>query len=1360
MGGHHLDPSVTPHGFPIHYSYSPSSSSPLSSYLPEKSANLFIFSINKPSMEEQKNPIYHTELSRSSEPSKPSSSRQPPPSCEHNFHSVQVLVSIVSTYIAQFLNDFEKIHSLQVNFFSGIASSKKPVFFEFSDQAILANLYWGVQALEKALPSKNNGVRISKLRNAEKLLQVPALIDEHGTTNGVSNRYIVAYAYFYLSMVWKLQRDEWQMTHHLLHAFLVNPGLVRKEILPELWEKLFFPHINDTRNGEVLDERERVSPELDDDLIDEKTRWVARRYKDLLMYHCVVAYGGTPQPLSGFSRGDECQHSDLFEREDAGLLHYEDKGVYPLGTCGNINEEYHCQSAAADFSSSKTDFRNLGNERSFCSKVATVFSEIDTSLKVKCLQDFLRSCQSNTFPYDTLSASSEGGDKVAMSHHGGSSLEILTTYAEEVGAKFRAGAGKLLTCGSITPTMEARKNLFHEDTCEVKTSDSSSRSHNSLSDLNSSYSPISCPCHEASLSIENDSFSLLNHRRRAIERKLEFSGAQECCDAAQFGIDNGRFVKAVILLCSSKGLRESENAVLEISTIWGSLESKREAKTFLLRKDVINQLLCIVSDSKMDIAVRDSISILSVLIKEDWSIMEPIKKDKKLYAIACALKRKIFEASVLIYLLKPSPSEMRSLELLPALVEVISCSNHYIGGPILLPLRPSSASMMMIRALVTAFDALTNNKHLSEILSLRIIPGLININNIEGFEERVSSAAILVKCMKLDGTCRNFLSQVISIAPYVYLLQSNDEHAKSVALEFFSEILCLPRPSAITLLRQIRNEGSISIMHTLMACIPQVRCEHRPLAAILLLQLDMLDDLGANSVFREAAIEVLLESVTCEGSVMQIMSASSLANLGGNFTWTGEPSIVARLVKRAGLISLDHWHVMRDLGPTDQSLQEYADMESWYSKIARSIILTGNSAFYALRKGLQSNIHQVSRDCLIAIAWIGCEFAAMGRDSIGYSACEILLPGVIAFLHPGSELEERLLACMSVYNYALVEGLQKLIKYSEELGESLRRLSSITWIAEELYEVIDYSVPSKLPSPLSCAHKQLLEAGSNGNGAAHALLYYKGQLCSGHSDGSIKVWEIKQKKSKLVQVIREHKKAVTCFALYKPGDSLLSGSTDKTVRIWQMVHRNLECIAVVELKESVRKVDAFGKEIFVITHASGIKVCDASGVIKVLNKKRRVQSISVAKGKLYIGFRDSSIQEVDLSTNCSREINGGVKSWIKSKPVNSIAIFKDWIYSAGATVKGSNVKVWRRKDGSTVLRALASGSSVYLMAVVEDFIYLTCSSASSILQIWLREKCWSIGRISAGCKIASLLAANDVIFCGLENGLIKGWIPV
>lgn len=96
-------------------------------------------------------------------------------------------------------------------------------------------------------------------------------------------------------------------------------------------------------------------------------------------------------------------------------------------------------------------------------------------------------------------------------------------------------------------------------------------------------------------------------------------------------------------------------------------------------------------------------------------------------------------------------------------------------------------------------------------------------------------------------------------------------------------------------------------------------------------------------------------------------------------------------------------------------------VDTWCSKIARTVAKIGTPIFHALVRGLSSKKEKVSRDCLTAIAWIGCEIAKI-PDNLRYSASEILLSAVDQFLHPGSELEDRLLACLCIYNYASGKG--------------------------------------------------------------------------------------------------------------------------------------------------------------------------------------------------------------------------------------------------------------------------------------------------------------------------------------------------
>ncbi|KAJ6911971.1 hypothetical protein NC652_022301 [Populus alba x Populus x berolinensis] len=247
---------------------------------------------------------------------------------------------------------------------------------------------------------------------------------------------------------------------------------------------------------------------------------------------------------------------------------------------------------------------------------------------------------------------------------------------------------------------------------------------------------------------------------------------------------------------------------------------------------------------------------------------------------------------------------------------------------------------------------------------------------------------------------------------------------------------------------------------------------------------------------------------------------------------------------------------------------------------------------------------------------------------------------------------------------------------------------------------------------ISCVHTQIVEASDSSSGAITSLIYYKGLLYSGHSDGSIKVWK--------------------------------------------MVQRKPECTEVIAMEEPIRQLEKYDQMIFVITQGHRMKVYDSSRTARDICKAKKVKSMRVVQGKIYIGCKDSGIQELTIATKREQEIKAPTKSWMmQKKPVNAIVVYRDWLYSASSVIEGSKVKEWRTHHKPRISIAADKGRNVLLMGVVEDFIYLNSSSSTSTLQIWLRGMQQKVGRISAGSKITSLLTANDMVLCGTEKGLIK-----
>lgn len=337
--------------------------------------------------------------------------------------------------------------------------------------------------------------------------------------------------------------------------------------------------------------------------------------------------------------------------------------------------------------------------------------------------------------------------------------------------------------------------------------------------------------------------------------------------------------------------------------------------------------------------------------------------------------------------------------------------------------------------------------------------------------------------------------------------------------------------------------------------------------------------------------------------------------------------------------------------------------------------------------------------------------------------------------------------------------MKKLVQFSEGVRESLRRLANVTWMAEELLRVADYFQPNKWR--ISCVHTQILEVGPTHSGAVTALIYYKGHLCSGYEDGSLKVWDIKEHIATLVLDTKIHRKAVTCFSLLEQGNCLMTGSADKTIKIWKMSQKNLECVESIVTKESIQSMCSYGQMIFTISRGQKMKAFDGSRNVKEVFKNKKVRTMRISQGKVYAGCKDSSVQELIIANNRHQEIRAPEKKWsIQSKPINSLVVYKDWLYAAGVVVEGSKLKDWRRNSKPQISVTPEKRATALTTEVVEDFIYLHTTASRSSLQIWLRGTQHKVGRLSAGSKITSLLSANDMILCGTETGIIKGWIPL
>ncbi|KAK3023798.1 hypothetical protein RJ639_043414 [Escallonia herrerae] len=174
---------------------------------------------------------------------------------------VRFLITTVGSFIQDRLIDKEKRRLQKEQCAERLAaedeSYDKDTEVRYSDQAVLANLDWGMDALEEAISTSNMETKLARLDHAEKMLQVCAMLTSSQKTAGVPNFYLSAWAHLNLSYLWKLRNNLHNAVIHVLEMFIVDPFFSRIDFAPELWKTLFLQHMSSIV-GWYSEERHRI----------------------------------------------------------------------------------------------------------------------------------------------------------------------------------------------------------------------------------------------------------------------------------------------------------------------------------------------------------------------------------------------------------------------------------------------------------------------------------------------------------------------------------------------------------------------------------------------------------------------------------------------------------------------------------------------------------------------------------------------------------------------------------------------------------------------------------------------------------------------------------------------------------------------------------------------------------------------------------------------------------------------------------------------------------------------------------------------------------------------------------------------
>ncbi|KAK9270446.1 hypothetical protein L1049_026026 [Liquidambar formosana] len=876
-------------------------------------------------------------------------------------------------------------------------------------------------------------------------------------------------------------------------------------------------------------------------------------------------------------------------------------------------------------------------------------------------------------------------------------------------------------------------------------------------------------------------FSLPNHKRmddrinlmsrRFMRAAVATSPTSVISQAAIETIING-LKPYISCLCTSEDLQECEAAVLAIARVWKDSKGDPGIHSYLSKPTIVNGFVEILSASLKREVLRTSIYILSELIFADESVGETLTSvDSDFDCLAALLKNGLAEAATLIYQLRPAFAQLSAHELIPSLVHLILNKNEE-PDDLQFVMEPRDAAIAMLEQILMGGDENSRSLNATSVISANGLPALIKcLDRVEG---RQSIVSILLCCIHADKTCRNLIASRIELSPVLELFHAGNDSVRGICVEFLSELVRLDRRTFCNqILQIIRDEGAFSTMHTFLVYLQMAPMEQQPVIATLLLQLDLLVEPRKMSIYREEAIEALIEALRRKDFPnSQIMALDALLSLSGCMTASGNLYTEAWLLKIAGFDQPYNALMKAEKLTIDESeLTETMEAEEkaascWEKRVA--FVLCNHergSIFKALEECLKSNSLEMAKTCLVIATWLTHMLYNLPDTKVRDAARKSLLDQFINVLQSSKNLEEKILATLALKSFVKDQGaLEELGVYAKCIYKTLRKLKRNAVIVTDILKAL-MNLPSVNATELWCC-ADMVELDSSKNGEILSLVHLKGRVFSSHSDGTIKVWDAGKRVLRLIQEVREHAKAVTCLYIPSSGNKLYSGSLDKTIRVWVIKQEEIHCVQVHDVKEAVYELTADVNVACFSSQGTGVKVYNWSGVPKHINFNKYVKGLAMIGDKLYCCCTGYSIQEVDLGKYTSSIFYSGARKLLGKQTIHSLHIRDGLLFAGGSSVDGTAGKVFSLST-KAVVGSFSTGFDILRIAVNNDFIFT--STKCGIIEVWLKERVARVASVKIGnveslrygghAKITSLVSDMDgeMLIAGCSDGKIQAW---
>ncbi|KAJ1703851.1 hypothetical protein LUZ63_003630 [Rhynchospora breviuscula] len=903
---------------------------------------------------------------------------------ENASHTV---ISILSGYAGRFIKDPSFRQTVREKCLAVTACTR-------GADAVLTNLELGMEATEKLSEEQSasqRDLKIRSLRNSIRLLSVAAALNGSGYTCGVQNSHLSACAHLYLSVLYRIERDDLASARHMLQVFADAPYLARKSLLPDLWDHFFLPHLlhlkvwynkevelTEKCNSAQRDKHMKSLRRTYNDQLDLGTTRFATYYKDWLK-EGTKAHAPIPVPNVPLPQGPSDYVETLGQRSVSLSRGTINRSLYRAvfgGAAENEDiEPENIEDIKIDLQRDSNLDLHAEEEQSICKHKDLDHS--DMGLKEKELVN------------EVLPAAD-------MSCHPGVAPTPRKSYSFRL---FSCRSDSNRNVITITP-----KPLKKEEDMSISKSSTNS---------NGKDSPITPE-------------------------------------------------KAISLISNSDNLKLCETAIRELTKAWSDSQVGPALRPFLSTSSFIEGILEISSTSKDEEVLDMAISLLAELARKDEIIKHMILNSDpqlEIFLRLLHMKNLFLKTAVALYILKPKAKQMLSLDWMQLVLRILEFGDEPQNW-FSIKCSPKISGLYLLHQLLMGFDEDRNSENAKQLVALSGLDVLIGGLQMGDVKERKSCVVLLAACVRYEGSCRRYLAEHIKKECVVKWLLGNQIKSSGAALYLLCELVCLDRMSQMKkFLKELKQEGSLNTMHILLVYLQQSPIQQRPLAAVLLLLLDILGDPLQFSVYREEAVDAIvsaLENSSCNRK-LQEQCAKALLLLAGRFSSSGKATSEATLLRRAGLDDNLVGESFRSVEPykvQDLLLEEENLTEEHLKNLAIVLSKTGNSKrlFVTLSNCISDNTPILSRSCLVTVAWLsGSLTSSHSSGTFLASAYSILKPRLLDSLGCDRTAEERVLASFSLLNFAKCEEcVPKLFPLDKETISLLQDLADVTWTAKEL----------------------------------------------------------------------------------------------------------------------------------------------------------------------------------------------------------------------------------------------------------------------------------------------------------------------